>query len=113
VTVPHLRDNCDLALCVKNLNLDAGDFIKINHRDIQVTYAGDKTPNYPIRIWDHEVSFWFTSDSTDTKDEASWAITYTCLERGIDHDVCNICDVLNEQAVLPEDEDTDWYRIWA
>ena len=33
---PELEDNCDLALCIKNLNLDAGDSIKINHRDIQV-----------------------------------------------------------------------------
>ncbi|XP_063685848.1 uncharacterized protein LOC134819694 [Bolinopsis microptera] len=110
---PELEDNCDLALCIKNLNLDAGDSIKINHRDIQVEYRGDKTPSYPIRIWDHKVSFWFASDRVDIKDEASWAITYTCLKRGEDHDLCNICDELNKKAVLPEDETTNWYRIWA
>jgi len=43
VTEPEeLVDNCDLALCVKNLNLDAGDFIKINHRDIQVRHPKHK-----------------------------------------------------------------------
>ena len=110
---PHLENNCDLVLCIKNLNLDAGDFIKINHRDIQVTYSGDKTPSYPIRIWDHKVSFWFTTDRFDTKDKASWAISYQCLERGKDHDLCNICDELNAKAVLPTSETSDWYRIWA
>jgi len=109
----HLVDNCDLVLCIKNLNLDAGDFIRINHRDIQVEFRGDNTPSYPIRIWDHKVDFWFSSDRTDIRDEASWAITYKCLERGIDHDLCNICDELNEMAVLPEDETTNWYRIWS
>lgn len=114
VTHPeHLKGNCDLVLCIKNLNLDAGDFIRINHRDIQVEYRGDKTPSYPIRIWDHKVSFWFSSDSTDIRDEASWAVSYQCLERGKEHDLCNICDDLNAKAVLPEDETDDWYRIWA
>eukprot|EP00116_Pleurobrachia_bachei_P016715 sb/3476977/ len=36
VTEPEeLEDNCDLVLCFKDLNLDDGDFIKINHRDLQ------------------------------------------------------------------------------
>lgn len=96
----HLVNNCDLALCIKNLNLDAGDFIRINHRDIQVEYRGDKTPNYPIRIWDHKVSFWFASDRVDTNPLANWAISYKCLERGVDHDLCNICDELNGMAVF-------------
>jgi len=109
----NLTNNCDLVLCIKNLNLDAGDFIKINHRDLQVTYAGDKTPNYPIRIWDHKVSFWFTSDRVDVNPAASWAISYKCLKRGVDHNLCNICDTLNAKAVLPQDEDTDWWRIWS
>ena len=37
VTEPEeLEDNCDLVLCFKDLNLDDGDFIKINHKDLQV-----------------------------------------------------------------------------
>merc|ERR1712003_365078 len=114
VTHPEeLEGNCDLVLCIKNLNLDAGDFIRINHRDIQVEYRGDNTPSYPIRIWDHKVTFWFSSDRTDIRDEASWAISYQCLRRDEEHDLCNICEELNKKAVLPEDETKDWYRIWA
>lgn len=97
----YLVDNCDLVLCIKNLNLDAGDFIRINHRDIQVTYAGNRTPSYPIRIWDHKVSFWFTSDRVDVNPAANWAISYQCLERGKDVDLCNICDDLNAKAIYP------------
>lgn len=108
---PNLVDNCDLVMCFKDFDLDIGDYIRINHRDIQTEFRGKNKPTYPIRIWDHKVSFWVGSDNVDKDVKANWSIVYKCLERGKEHDLCNICEEITAKATLPESETQHFWRI--